>query len=144
MKRYITLALLLTSLFSFPMNQVRYHTWFLLIHCKKPANFQSNARIDLLRALMARLEKKEQPSISLTNEDLLHQNTLVTGLTSLKTPDISIFCTTVPSASMAHIDIYSEEDILNRREIGEFCRKYFEAKAHNLAYTLPSSQFPEL
>ena len=137
MKRYIFFALLFTSLASFPMNSGRYHTWFFLQRCMNPANFKTQARIDLLKVLANSLEVEEKDNIVLTNEDLVHQDMLVTGFTSLITPTSAIFCTTMPTNSMAFIDIYTDEHNFNRRKLGEVCRSYFNAKSHGLAYTIP-------
>lgn len=137
MKKYIVLACLLTSLISFPMNSARYHTWFLLRRCMNHSNFETQARKDFLALLGSRVNIKEKDTVILTNEDLLHQGMLVTGLTTLVSSKGAIYCTTLPSNSMALVDIFTDEMDFNKREIGEICRSHFDAKSHDLAYTLP-------
>ena len=104
------------------------------------ALFETQARVEFLTALTEAIEEKEQDTVVLTNEDLVHQGMLVTGLTSVITANTAIFCTTIPSNSMACIDIYTDEMTFNKREIGEICRGHFSAHSHGLAYTIPNRE----
>ena len=137
MKKYIVLALLLTSLVSFPMNSIRYHTWFLLRKCAKSSAFETQERVNFLNLLASCIEIKEKDTVVLANDDLLHQGTLVTGFTSLVSPKGVIFCTAIPYNSMAIVDIFTDEMNFNKRDVGEVCKAHFGAKSHDLAYTIP-------
>jgi hypothetical protein len=101
------------------------------------SNFETQARKDFLTLLGSQVNIKDKDTVILTNEDLIHQGSLVTGLTTLVSSKGAIYCTTLPSNSMALVDIFTDEMDFNKREVGEICRRHFDAKSHDLAYTLP-------